>query len=546
MMLKRNYFFYPLLLSLLVHFSVFAQTAKIPIKILDVGQLKAVKAREKKGRFDAIGEIIETHDDVLQEAIISEKGGFVLFQLAYHASDVKGINFYFEKVALPNGSTFFLKGNYRGQTLQLPLNSKNNLDKLATGFIYGDYAELHISVPADQLDQAVVLLEGIGLTNKRILPTDARKDFGDAASCNINIGCEEGTLWQEVGQSVVRILVRNENLVGWCTGVLVNNTAEDFTPYILTAQHCGLNEFTGNLVAKSNFDQWVFYFNYEVNGCVGSFLEFDLPRNIMAGADLIAHSDDQGGDFGSDFLLLKLQNDIPSSFNPVFAGWSSQELNAAAGVAIHHPQGDVKKISTYNTSVESSQFSSEGSVRNTHWKVFWAETDNGFGITEAGSSGAPLFNNAGQIIGNLTGGLASCTRPDGFDLFGKLSYHWFSNGEDLEQQLAPWLDPLGLDVFAWRSIDYSGKLVTDTDDEITSSTFEIYPNPSQGKFSVIVPTKLYNTSLTLNIYDKLGRTVHRESIDADERINLTHLQKGLYFLTISNAENVYRQKIVIE
>ena len=548
MYLKEGQFLYGLLFAMLFNLPTYGQVSNIPVKVIELNHFETANSRERKGQFEAIGEVVPINEDVLLEANSQEADGMVEYFLAYHAPNAKGINFYFENISLPKGSTFYLKGNYRGQTLQLPLKPTEKRKELATGFIYGDYAELHIKIPNTKLEEATILLEGVGVTDQQILPRDIRKDFGSAASCNVNIRCDEGGLWQDIGRSVVRILVRNGNFVGWCSGVLVNNTSEDFTPYILTAQHCGLNENTGNIIPQSNFDQWVFYFNYEVDGCTGSFSPINLPQNIMAGADLIAHSDDLGGDLGSDFLLLELQNSIPANFNPVFAGWSNREVNASAGVAIHHPQGDVKKISTYTTQLESSQFSSESSIRNTHWKVFWDETPNGFGITEAGSSGAPLFNNAGQIIGNLTGGLASCNRTDGFDLFGKVSYHWFSNGDELENQLAPWLDPLELDALAWRSVDYSGNLVTGTEEEISLNSLEISPNPSQGRFNLSLPGHTLSSSFNIKVIDRTGKVVFEQQLDyVDHNVsmNLGQLKAGLYFLTLNSAEKVYRQKILI-
>ncbi|MDD5696174.1 MAG: T9SS type A sorting domain-containing protein, partial [Bacteroidales bacterium] len=109
------------------------------------------------------------------------------------------------------------------------------------------------------------------------------------------------------------------------------------------------------------------------------------------------------------------------------------------GVGIHHPQGDIKKISTYPEPVFSSQWSSNG--LQSHWRVFWTATANGHGVTEAGSSGSPLLNQHGLIVGTLTGGESSCGNTGGADFYGKFSYHWKSNGQDAASQLEPWLDP---------------------------------------------------------------------------------------------------------
>jgi PKD repeat protein len=76
-----------------------------------------------------------------------------------------------------------------------------------------------------------------------------------------------------------------------------------------------------------------------------------------------------------------------------------------------------------------------------HWEVGWNETANGHGVTEGGSSGSPLLDSYGRIVGTLTGGLSSCNSPNEKDYFGMFPYHWASNGTTDDQQLKPWLDP---------------------------------------------------------------------------------------------------------
>ncbi len=82
--------------------------------------------------------------------------------------------------------------------------------------------------------------------------------------------------------------------------------------------------------------------------------------------------------------------------------------------------------------------------------VYWSATANGWGVTEGGSSGSPLFDNNGRIIGSLTGGMAACepggngsgTGPDQPDYYGKFAYSWDQNGAESAQQLKYWLDPI--------------------------------------------------------------------------------------------------------
>jgi hypothetical protein len=149
---------------------------------------------------------------------------------------------------------------------------------------------------------------------------------------------------------------------------------------------------------------------------------------------------------GSDFMLVLLTEEVPDNYSPYFMGWNAQDQPGEEGVTIHHPSGDIKKISTYTEPVDSWQW---GGTPNTHWRVFWAETESGWGVTEGGSSGAPLLNENGMIIGTLTGGLAACdpggagpgTGPDKPDYYGKFSYSWDQNGVTPDTRLKDCLDP---------------------------------------------------------------------------------------------------------
>eukprot|EP00825_Cyclidium_porcatum_P032384 TRINITY_DN34684_c0_g1_i1.p1 TRINITY_DN34684_c0_g1~~TRINITY_DN34684_c0_g1_i1.p1 ORF type:complete len:293 (+),score=17.97 TRINITY_DN34684_c0_g1_i1:721-1599(+) len=98
-----------------------------------------------------------------------------------------------------------------------------------------------------------------------------------------------------------------------------------------------------------------------------------------------------------------------------------------------------KKISTYTSPAVSSDWNNNG--KNSHWEVLWAATANGYGVTEGGSSGSPLYNANGQIIGTLTGGDSDCDHLTAYDYFGKFSYSWNKNGTSSAEQLKPWLDP---------------------------------------------------------------------------------------------------------
>lgn len=80
-----------------------------------------------------------------------------------------------------------------------------------------------------------------------------------------------------------------------------------------------------------------------------------------------------------------------------YAGWSRSTQQLFFAVGLHHPNGDVMKISTsFNAIVRDGGIHFNDAA---HWRVTWSE-----GITATNSSGSPLFDAGHRIIGQLNGG----------------------------------------------------------------------------------------------------------------------------------------------
>jgi PKD repeat protein len=308
-------------------------------------------------------------------------------------------------------------------------NDENGL--FATEMIQGESVTLEYYQPNDNNGQPVISISDIAYIFRGVSfsMTDNSQTRGGAAWCMINVNCPEGDDWQAEKKGVVReYLILPEGWVGWCSGSMINNTTWDLTPYVLTAHHCGEG------CTPSMFNQWIFYFRFEASTCTGT----SGPTNYtMTGCSLKAQGDRYTG---SDFALFLLNQDPPSSVQAYWNGWNRTNTPSPSGVGIHHPMGDIKKISTYTTTLQHSQWNNNGVL--SHWKVYWAETENGKSIVEEGSSGSPLFDNEHRIVGALSGGPAqSCENPL-YSLYGKVYWSWDQMGSLPEQQLKCWLDPV--------------------------------------------------------------------------------------------------------
>lgn len=294
---------------------------------------------------------------------------------------------------------------------------------LATGLVAGEAVVVEIQVPPGledaiglRIDQVVHAYRDIA--GKAALAAEAlggeRGPYGNSGACNININCAEGATWQCEKRSVALIL---QGGFAVCSGALVNNTAQDGTPLFLTANHC----------LGSNVGNWTFVFNHETEGCTGN----TGPTNqTVSGASILENSG------ASDFGLLMLDETPPESYNVFYAGWDgTDEETVLNATGIHHPSGDLKKICIEE---EAPYHDNVGQAAVSVWWIDeWED-----GVTEAGSSGSPLFDQNHRIIGQLFGGAAACDGQQNngqFDYYGRM-------GVSFENGIAQHLDPLGLGV----------------------------------------------------------------------------------------------------
>ncbi len=287
------------------------------------------------------------------------------------------------------------------------------------------------------------------------------KDFGDSQPCEVNVHCPEGDPWSDEIRSVALIIGSFGTRI--CNGVLVNNVRADFTPYLLTADYC-IKDIHGNY-DPSLPNSWIFVFNYESPTCVS----VDGPLNqTTTGATLLAH------DSLRDFSLVQLNEPPPDTYNVYYAGWSTLLVTPATGTCIHHPRGDVKKISLDYDSLTSSDFFD--STGFTHWRVgSWD-----IGTTEIGTYGAPLFDQNHLIVGLYAGGSASCTNPSP-DWFGKF-YQSMYAGTSSANRLADWLDPDTTGTLQLSGLDKSGlSLSVDADSGWVPLTVNFSADP--GRFT---------------------------------------------------------------
>ena len=371
-----------------------------------------------------------------------------LWQLNVVCPNALSINFCYDKFWIPEGGKLFVYSKDKKQaigafTYKNNKGGRENLRGFATGLLYGSEVILEYYQPKNVSADAIISIEYIVHGYRYI--SFGEKFFGDAGSCMVNVNCEEGQNWQREKKAVARIVIEGAY---FCSGSLVTTTDLNEKPYLLTADHC-ISFANKDAINDPSLDYTFFYWNYEAPGCINVSTQPTIYST--SGATILANNS------YSDFALLRLTEDPKnlSNYIPFYLGWDKTGQSGGPGVCIHHPKGDVKKISTVATQpISTSYLSSAESSSANHWKVTWKTTLNGHGTTEGGSSGSPLLTANHRVIGQLHGGYADCNdsilAPD---WYGKFNVSWTGNNNNsIYRRLNCWLDSLNTNVHTMEGL----------------------------------------------------------------------------------------------
>ncbi len=381
--------------------------------------------------------------------------GDKIWQLGIESPGALSLNFLFDVYIMPENAKLFIYSEDKKHILGAFTNFNNRPDSIfATTLIPADKVIIEYNEPA--YCEFTAELNIARVTHGYRGVSDYVKNFGDSKSCNVNVACPQADAPDNQIRSIA-MLISGGN--GFCSGALINNTKADGKPYFLSAQHCYCNPATV-----------VYWFNWQSETCTNP--SYSPHYNSISGSRNLAYG------ISSDFWLVELSSAPPDSFRPYYSGWdrSSDTLQTGKFWCIHHPSGDIKKISWTNNDLETAKYLQEAGSGTSHWVVnSWSDGTT----TEPGSSGAPLFNDKGLIVGQLHGGYASCENPTASDWFGRISTSWIGNGTEASS-LRNWLDPInsgqlqisGYDPFA-VPYDIDAKLVFIEEPEFEYSSEQV-------------------------------------------------------------------------
>ncbi|MEL1243565.1 T9SS type A sorting domain-containing protein [Flavobacterium sp. DGU11] len=349
-----------------------------------------------------------------------------IWRIRYMSKGAKTLNFLFTDFYMPKGAKVYLYNNDHTDLLGAYDESQNNDQRvLGTWLVKGEDIWIEYYEPLAVAGQGKLeifkVVHGYRTSDGMMKAVD--DSLNNSGDCNYDVECYMGDIdgLKDINKKAVALLITGGD--SFCSGALVNNTSNDGTPYLLTANHC-----------YDNPSEWSFRFNWISPNPVCSGTEASTTNapnfyQTASGATLKARRGE------SDFCLVRITATLPSAWDLVWAGWDRTDTTPASTFGIHHPAGDIMKTCR-DFDAPSPQVDGDG-------VSLWVIGSWDMGVTEGGSSGSPLFNNEGRIIGQLFYGLADCngTQNNGlFDAFGRFAVSWDA-GSTADTRLKEWLDP---------------------------------------------------------------------------------------------------------
>jgi lysyl endopeptidase len=359
-------------------------------------------------------------------------GGFV-WALTVISPEAQAIRLHLSDFSLPDHTEMYLLGD-SGQAHGPYTGAGRNGDgDFWTRSIVGESGQLILrytgtTPEADQRRMSFVI-EDLGHIRGRRPPrpqTESHDSWpcSDNAECLVDVNCTNTGPAAPAEDAVAKMEWIRGPFIYSCTGGLLNDTdASSQIPYFLTANHC---------LDKSNSSLETF-FHYTTDSCDGTCPDSQVTGGTPPDASTVGYTVVASGRKG-DYTLGTLDEAPPGG--AVFLGWNNTSVAFSNGVSLYRISNP-----NFGPQVYSQHDVDSDSPTCTGWprgeRIYSVDQT---GATMGGSSGSPVVNSAGEVVGQLSGCCGYncgdvCDSGSNSTVDGALAYYWDS--------VAPFLDPQG-------------------------------------------------------------------------------------------------------
>ena len=304
-------------------------------------------------------------------------GGVHVWTTAIQADGASALRVHFENFDLPDGAEMYVYndageafGPYTGRGMR-------GSGEFWSHTITGEQMLIQVRTPVGA-PRAFFTIADVGFMGSSFHYAEyRRRSVHGKALCDYNASCVERNSGTDT--AVAHYTFVQRPYIYMCTGGLIADEAQSGTPYFLTANHC----LSRDKVARTV--ETYFFYTASNGSCDGPVAKHNVGASIV-----------QANKTG-DYTLLQLDGAAPAGAS--FLGWTTDEVAYTDGYELNrvsHPQGAPQAYSEHE--VDSSAGTCSSWPRGS-----WIYSKDTYGATEGGSSGSPVRNSQGLIVGQLSG-----------------------------------------------------------------------------------------------------------------------------------------------
>ncbi len=390
---------------------------------LRIGVVKAISPAVQFGRGQ----------QQLFGAVSDANGGGVVWAQTFSSPGAQAIRLHFTGFSLPSSAEMFFFSTVGEAYGPYTSKGRNGNGDFWTRSITGEsgIVQLRFTANATEADRRKIsfAITELGHISGRITgePTPVTRSHdtwpcSDNVACLVDANCVNGTPADGAKSAVAKMEWIQGAFINTCTGgLLVDTDPSTQIPYFLTANHC----FSSSI---SNLETFFFYSTDSCNGvCPDSLVTGGTPPP----ASTIGVTVQATGSAG-DFTLLTLDEVPPAGVT--YLGWNNTPVASTNGASLYRISN-----ANFGPQVYSQHDVDTSSPECTGWprgeRIYAKDIT---GATMGGSSGSPVLNSAGEVVGQLSGCCGfncanECDAANNWTVDGAMAFYW--------DQVAPFLNP---------------------------------------------------------------------------------------------------------
>ncbi|QBY03743.1 serine protease [Thalassotalea sp. HSM 43] len=312
--------------------------------------------------------------------MMHRKGGAYTWTATINAIDASAMRIHFAGFSLPDDAKLYIFNNSGQAFGPYSGRGRNNSGQFWSHTVFGDTLHLQIefgSLSSEKDIQATrFVIAGVGYIGSKFKLLDLWSQCESVASCVVAADNQQGDGVSAAKKAVGHMQYVSGRYIYICSGGLIADVPDSGRNYFLTANHCVSKG------GEANSLETYFFFQSCGNG--------SAPPSVL-GASILSTNR------SSDYTLLELNGSLPTG--TVRLGWDATPVAFNDGEMLYrisHPQGYKQAYSQHNVDTD------KGTCRS--WpRGDWIYSKDIVGATQGGSSGSPVLNSQGRIVGQLSG-----------------------------------------------------------------------------------------------------------------------------------------------